>query len=202
MPTPLTRRDALALGATGAAALIARPAAALAPAEAERFIRALIDEATEIVRRDARQGARADEFLRFLREKAALDAIARFTMGVNWRQMDPAQQARFVSAFENYAARVYAARVGEYSGQVIEVVGSQDVGRKGVLVRSLLKSPSAADITVEWLVDDRSGRPQLVDLIAEGVSLSISQREEFAAMVERRGGDIDRFIADLDGLGA
>jgi phospholipid transport system substrate-binding protein len=50
-------------------------------------------------------------------------------------------------------------------------------------------------------VDDRSGQPLLSDLIAEGVSLSISQREEFAAMVEQRGGDIDRFIADLEGLG-
>ena len=194
-----TRRGALALGLF---ALLARPAAALAPADAERFIRDLVDEATAIVQRDAAQGARVDAFLRLLREKAALEAIARFTMGLNWRQMSAAQQARFIAAFENYAARVYSARVGDYAGQTIEVTGAQDMGRKGVLVRSLLKSPGAADLVVEWLVDDRSGKPQLVDLIAEGVSLSISQREEFAAMVEQRGGDIDRFIADLDGLGA
>ncbi len=195
----LTRRQSLALTV---AALAATPARALEPSEAQGFVRALIDEATEIVRRDARGGARPEEFLRFLREKAALQAIARFTMGLNWRDMSDAQRARFVEAFEGYAARVYAARVGDYADQTIEIVGAQDAGRKGVLVRSLLKTPGAQDISVEWLVDDRSGAPQLVDLIAEGVSLSISQREEFAAMVEQRGGDIERFIADLDKLGA
>ena len=199
MPFLLNRRQTLALTLC---ALAAGPARALDPSEAERFVRTLIDEATAIVQRDAANGARPDEFLKFLREKAALDAIARFTMGVNWRQMSDAQRQRFVSAFEGYAARVYAARVGDYADQTIEVVGAQDVGRKGVLVKSVLKTQGGEDIAVEWLVDDRSGQPQLVDLVAEGVSLSISQREEFASMVEKRGGDIDGFIDDLAGLGA
>ncbi|MEE4662212.1 MAG: ABC transporter substrate-binding protein, partial [Halieaceae bacterium] len=62
------------------------------------------------------------------------------------------------------------------------------------------KSPDAQDVAVEWLVNDREGPTRLVDVVAEGVSLSISQREEFAAMVDKRGGDIDAFIDDLDKL--
>lgn len=188
---------ALAVAALGPAA--AR--AALSPADAEAFVERLVDDLTAIVRRATPQDARVDEFLDLFRRTTALKDIGRFTMGLNWRSMTEAQQAAFLDAFERYAARVYTSRIGDYDGQSITVRGSQDVGRRGVLVRSVLRAPNMSDISVDWLVNERDGRPVLVDIVAEGVSLSITQREEFAGMVERRGGDIDRFIADLETMG-
>lgn len=198
MPTP-SRRAALALFA----AALASPhgARAVTPAEAERFIRDMIDDLIAILKRADAQNARVNEFLDLFRRTTALEDIGRFTMGLNWRQMTDAQKRAFLDAFERYAARVYVDRIGEYNGQTVEITDAQDVGRKGVLVKSLLKQPDAEDIRVEWLVNDRNGPPQLVDIIAEGVSLSISQREEFASMVDQRNGDIDQFIADLETLG-
>jgi phospholipid transport system substrate-binding protein len=188
-------RRALLLGAA-ALALAAGPARALTVEEAQRFVGDLADELIAIVRSATATDARSDEFLALFRRKAALDAIGRFTMGANWRAMSDAQKAAFLGAFERYAARAYASRLGDYTGQTLAVNGAQDLGQKGVLVKSVLRTPGAEDLAVEWLVADRGG-PRVVDIVAEGVSLTISQREEFAAMVEARGGDIDRFIADL-----
>lgn len=194
----VTRRVALA---TFAALLAPWPAMALQPAEAERFVASIADEMLAIVSKASAGNPRTEAFLALFRRVAALDDIGRFTMGQHWRTMSPAQQKAFLEAFERYASRAYTNRIGEYNGQTLEVRGAQDMGRRGVLVRSVLKQPGAQDVAIEWLVSDRNGKPQVVDLVAEGVSLAIAQREEFAAMVERRGGDYDRFISDLAGQG-
>jgi phospholipid transport system substrate-binding protein len=175
--------------------------ASLPPADAEAFVEKLVQDLIAILRTADARNTRVEEFLALFRRTTALEDIGRFTMGLNWRAMSDAQKRAFLDAFERYAARAYTNRLGEYTGQTVEVTGSQDVGRRGVLVRSVLKSPDAADVAVEWLVSEKDGAPMLVDIVAEGVSISITQREEFAAMVERRGGDIDRFIADLEQLG-
>lgn len=187
-----------------AALLIAAPLAArgqsLTTDAARAFVEAMVRDLEDIVQRAKPGDDRTHEFLALFKRVAALPEIGRFTVGVAWRSMSDAQKAAYLAAFEGYAARAYSSRIGDYAGQSIVVTGVQDAGRRGVLVQSLLKQPGAADIRVDWLVSDRGGAAQLSDVVAEGVSLSISQRETFAAMIEKRGGDIDRFIADLDEL--
>ena len=181
--------------------LQALPAAALTADEARTFVQGVTDEMLAIVQASTPDDPRVEQFLELFRRTAALDAIGRFTLGPHWRGMTEAQQGAFLAAFERYASRVYANRVGDYNGQRLEIIGVQDVGRRGMLVRSRLRQPGAADIALDWLVSDRGGDTRIVDIVAEGVSLSIAQREEFAGMIERRGGDFDRFIRDLDTLG-
>jgi len=50
---------------------------------------------------------------------------------------------------------------------------------------------------VEWLVSDQPGHPVVADIVIEGVSLLITQREEIGGMLEARGGDVEKLIADL-----
>jgi phospholipid transport system substrate-binding protein len=194
-----TTRRAVIAGIASMAALAAFPVRALDGAQAEAFIADVADEVTRIVSSAGPGDTRVSEFLALFRRVAALPQIGRFTLGSTWREMSEAQQQEFLQAFENYAARAYTHRIGEYNGQTLVVTGSQDAGQRGILVNSRLEAPGQQPIRVDWLVSDRGGEVQVVDLIAEGVSLSITQREEFAAMIEARRGDIDRFIADLNG---
>ena len=195
----MTRRTLLTgLAATATLAPLA-PARATDPAAARAFIETMGEQLIEILR-TAKPGAeRAEEFRDLFRRAAALPQIGRFTMGLNWRQMSEAQQKAFLEAFEAHAVRSYTSRIGDYSGQTLVVTGAQDAGARGVLVSSALRAAGVQDVKLDWLVSDRSGDLRIVDVVAEGVSLAITQREEFAAMVEARQGDIDRFIADLRG---
>lgn len=196
----LTRRALIGSGAAAFTLISTGAASALSASDAESFVKSVISDAEAIVKAASPGDKRTDQFLTLFRRVAALPEIGRFTMGANWRVMNDGQKAAFLQAFETYAARAYANRVGDYKGQTINVTGSQDLGQRGIVVRSVLKTPGAEDIAIDWLVSDRNGKIQLADIIGEGVSLSINQREQFAAMVEARNGDIDRFIADLGDL--
>ena len=42
-------------------------------------------------------------------------------------------------------------------------------------------------VMVEWLVSDRGGRVEIIDLLIEGISMAATQREEIEAMIDKRG---------------
>lgn len=195
----MNRRELLACLTAACVLGDAARASALDGAGARAFIEEMGAELIEILRTARPGDERADEFLALFRRAAALPQIGRFTMGLNWRQMTEAQQKAFLEAFESHAVRSYTKSIGAYTGQTLVVTGAQDAGKRGVLVSTVLRADGVQDTRIDWLVSDRSGKPQVVDVVAEGVSLAITQREEFAAMVEARQGDIDRFIADLRG---
>lgn len=196
MPRTLnvTRRGAFGLLAGASTLAIASPSFALGGSEAEGFITTVISDLRGLVERQAG----SDQFLALLEQKGAVPQVGKFAMARNWREMSSGQQDAFQAAFRGYISRTYAKRFGDYNGEDIVVTGSTDAGRKGILVKSVLKRPNAQDTSVEWLVTDRLGPPKIADIIFEGISLSITLREVFGGMVEKRNGNIDLFIQDLN----
>lgn len=194
--TQLTRR--MMIAAVAAAAGIAPFAsAAISPGEAEEFVAGVVGEVKLLVESGRPAEQQAEQFRSLLRQRAAVEQVARFVMGGAWRDMSSAQQQEFQDAFLAHVSRIYVNLLSRYNGQTIEVTGSKDFGDKGVLVYSLARGAEVESTAVEWRVSDRAGAVKLIDIIIEGVSLLQTQRQEFAAMLEKRGGDVDRLIADL-----
>jgi len=79
----------------------------------------------------------------------------------------------------------------------VSVGGVSDAGRRGLLVASEVTQPQGKPVAVDWLVSDRPGRTVIADIVIEGVSMLVTQREEVGAMLEARGGDHERLISDL-----
>lgn len=196
---PLSRRAALALlAASTAFAAAPGRAAALTESEAEGFVRQVVDEVTALVESGKPTAEQQGGFRALFARRAAVPSVVRFIMGATWRDMSGPQQAAMEDAFLDYVARVYTDLLASYSGQSIEIGQVQDFGRKGILVASTARGEGVEDVAVEWLVSDRGGNgPQLVDVVIEGLSMLQSQRQEFAAMLDKRGGDVDQLIADL-----
>lgn len=172
-------------------------AAALSTAEAETFISGVVTDILALVKSGQPDEAQAREFRSLLLNRAATHEVARFVMGQAWRDMTDAQRAEFEDAFLTYVSRVYVKLLSRYNGQTIEVTGSKDFGQKGILVLSIARGSEVENTSVEWRVSDRGGSVRLIDIIIEGVSMLQTQRQEFAAMLEKRGGAVDRLIADL-----
>lgn len=192
-----TRRAALALLGAAALTVNAGPAAAQSVDEAKRFIEGVIDDLRGLIRANDAGPSGAAKFLDLLRAKAALPQVGKFAAGRAWREMNAAQQAEYQTAFESYIARTYQKRFGDYAGEDIIVTDAQDVGSKGVLIKSRLTRPNGQNFAIEWLVTDRLGPVKLADIVFEGVSLSITLRELFGGMIDKRNGDLGQFIADL-----
>lgn len=193
---PARRRLARLAGGLAAAlalGLAAQPAAALSEDEAKAHVRATVDEVLALVRGGGSGAEKADDLLAILEKRAAMPQIARFAAGSLWRDMDAGQQDRFTAAFGHYLSVVYARRFQDYSGQQVEILGARDLGRRGIEVTSSVTGGGQAPVAVTWVVSDRPGRTVLADIVIEGVSMLITQRDEVTALVGQKGG-IDGLI--------
>jgi len=48
---------------------------------------------------------------------------------------------------------------------------------------------------MDWRLINDSGAYKINDVIIEGVSMAVTQRSEFASVVQRNGGQVSRLIA-------
>jgi phospholipid transport system substrate-binding protein len=200
----LNRRTMLATGlaAVGMATVGVAPAIALTTQQATAHVEATIGELMALLRQPGDAGSRAPELRRIMETRGNLPQIARFSAGRVWREMSPEQQQRFVDAFSGYVAVTYSRRFNEYAGDPDIYIGRAiDAGQKGILVESPIRQQQGAPIAVEWLVSDRGGKVEVVDLIIEGVSMATTQREEIAAKFQSRGQDVEALITDLASAG-
>jgi phospholipid transport system substrate-binding protein len=200
----LNRRAMLAACLAGAAmaTVSVAPALALTAEQATAHVQATIGDLVTLLRQPGNAASRAPELRRIMETRGNLPQIARFSAGRVWREMTPEQQQRFVDAFSGYVAATYSRRFNEYAGNPDIYVGRAiDAGQKGFLVQSPIRQAQGAPIAVEWLVSDRGGKIEIVDLIIEGVSMATTQREEIAAKFQSRDQDVEALITDLAAAG-
>jgi phospholipid transport system substrate-binding protein len=55
-------------------------------------------------------------------------------------------------------------------------------------VHSKIDMPSSEDIRVDWHLRPRDASFAIVDIVVEGVSMAVTQRSEFASVIQSRGG--------------
>ncbi len=195
----MTRRDAMfAAALVGAAMAVGAPAWALSENDARSHVQTTIDELVALLKEPGEPVSKAPKLRAIMEQRTNVPQLARFSAGRSWRDMSDDQQARFVDAFARYLSITYSRRFQEYSGDPnIAVSRTIDAGKKGIVVQSPITPADAPAVSVEWLVSDRGGRVEIVDLVIEGISMAASQREEMAAKLQSRGGDIEALIEDL-----
>ena len=165
---------------------------------AEAFISNLAEKGTGVLADPDVSGEKQKSaFRKLLNANFDMNTIARFSLGRYWRTASPAQRDEYMNLFKNMIIEVYSARFKDYEGQKIEVVGSRQENEKDILVHSLLKQPSGPDVKVDWRVRHKSGKYQVVDVIVEGVSMALTQRSDFASVIQRGGGEVEALLANL-----
>lgn len=178
---------ALLLGTAGAAA---RPAqAAVDPGRAAAFIRTTGDELVAAIN-DPRLGldARRRRVADILRQAVDIEGAGRFVLGRHWRQASPSERQEYLRLFEEVIIRNLAARFGEYRGVRFAVAGTERRADGDALVTTTVERPGTAAFALGWRVREVAGRPRIVDMIAEGVSLRLTKRSEYSSVVHRGGG--------------
>lgn len=190
---------AIALVAFGLAPTVAR---ALVEDQALAHVQATINEVSALVDSNSDKAAKASRLREIMEHRAAMPQIARFAAGAAWRSMNDDQKARFTDAFSKFVSGIYAGRFQEYastgkSAESFQFGRVVDAGRKGMLVKTTILRSGEAPVGVEWLVTDQPGQALIADIIIEGVSLLVTQREEIGGMLEARQGDVEKLITDL-----
>ena len=190
----MTRRSVL----TAAFVLIvgALAPAILAAADPAAVINHLGNRALEVLGKNATPAQRAARFQELFREDFDVPGIARFVLGRYWKTATPEQQQEFVKLFEDYIALVYSTQLAAYSGETLKVTGSRP-GPEGAIVASEIVRPASPPVKVEWHLTDRNGAYKINDVSVDGISMAVTQRSEFAAVIQRSGGQVQGLIAQL-----
>jgi phospholipid transport system substrate-binding protein len=57
-----------------------------------------------------------------------------------------------------------------------------------------VERPNNAPATVDWVVGQAASAPKIVDLVAEGTSLRVTQRQDYASYLSQNANNIDALI--------
>lgn len=142
----------------------------------------------------APQSQLESNFQELLEEGFNVPSIAQFVMGRYWNRMTPDQQSRFIPLFEARLKKSYANRFQEYQGVEFKVKGAREEGHH-VIVQSTIQKPGGPLTPVDWRV--KGGKIQ--DVKVEGVSMSITIRDEYSALMQSNSGNIEQFLNVLGG---
>jgi phospholipid transport system substrate-binding protein len=201
MANDLTRRGTLAALAGGAALAIApRAAQALTEAQARDLVQSLVDDINAVIASGKPEQAMYRDFERIFATYADVPTVALYTLGVDGRAASDAQKRAYIEAFRGYIARKYGARFRDFIGGRLEIEGVREIKRY-YRVRTTAYLRGEDPFFVDFHVSDRSGEPRFFNMFIEGVNMLLTEREEIGAMLDRRGRDLDRLIADLRTMG-
>lgn len=200
MTSPMTRRPLLLAALALPAALAFRhPALAQSvdPGRATAFIQSTGQELVAAINANAGVAQRRQQVAAILRRAVDIQGVGRFILGRWWRQASPAEQQEYMRLFEETLIRNLSARFGEYQGVRFSLGRAQQRTEDDVLVNTIIERPNTAPFTLDWRVSDVGGQPKIVDVIAEGASLRLTQRSEYSSVISRNGG---RVAALLDAM--
>ena len=165
---------------------------------ARAFIEGLADKAiTALTPPDIPQAEREERARELLRENFAVETIGQFVLGRHWKAATPEEREEYIRLFEELIVTTYVDRFKRYTGQKLKVTGSRDEPGGDVRVDSEIERAGAAPIHVGWRVRDDGGRPQIVDVYVEDLSMSQAQREDFSSVIRNSGGNVAGLLAEM-----
>lgn len=197
-----TPRRFLLLGAASlvAGALPLRRAAAqqVDLARATTFIQATGQELVGAINAaNAPVAQRRDRVAQILRRAVDVEGVGRFILGRHWRTATPEQQQEYMQLFEQVLIRNLSARFGEFQGVRFALGRTQQRTEEDVLVNTIVERPNTQPFALDWRVADVSGQPKVVDVIAEGTSLRLTTRSEYASVITRNGGNVGSLLVAM-----
>ena len=165
------------------------------PADAVAFMNQLWGRAVDVLNNKADPVVRLARFRELFHADFDCPGIARFVLGHYWRIASEEEQQEFVRLFEDYVVYVYTARLGNFGGETLKVRGSRSDG-DGVIVSTDVLNPGATTpLKIDWRLVADNGAYKINDVIVEGVSMVVTQRSEFASVVQRNGGHVRGLLA-------
>lgn len=163
--------------------------------DARAFVATLGEQAIQVLGPGVPEAQRQARFRELFRNDFDLPGISKFVLGRYWNTATPQQQQDFLGLFQEYLVRAYSARLGAYGGEPFRVTGERPNGEETVVTSEIVRS-TGSRIAVDWYLIGH-GPYKITDVYVAGVSMKVTQRDEFASVIQRNGGRLDGLIAQL-----
>jgi phospholipid transport system substrate-binding protein len=173
-------------------------AQSLAPAQ---LVQKITDEVLVAIKSDKQLAAGDKQKALKLAEEKVLPYVdfeqaTRLAVGRAWREATPEQRQRLVTEFRNMLVRTYSNAISAYQGQTLKVLpprGKQDP--EETVVRTQFIRAGGQPLPIDFTMHRTGDTWKVYDITVEGVSLVMTYRSEFDAIVKQEG--IDGLIKRL-----
>jgi phospholipid transport system substrate-binding protein len=183
-----------------AAFALALPAAAQEQSP-EALVKQVTEEILQALKTDKKLAAGDKQRALQVAEEKVLPHIdfeeaTRLAVGRAWAQASPEQKKQLVDEFRRMLVRIYSNAISPYQGQTIKVApvrmrpGDTEVTVHNTFIRS-----GGKGIPFDYSMRKTEQGWKIYDIVVEGISLVLTYRSEFDAVVKQQG--IDGLIKAL-----
>jgi phospholipid transport system substrate-binding protein len=190
----IMRRSLLAVGLLFGLGAVAPAIAAPAPGA---FINDMGNKALAVLSPANSPQQRVVAFRALFRRDFNVPQIARFVLGPYWRAATPNQQREFIRLFTNYVALAYSSQLSQYSNERLVVTGSRPIPGGAIVTSQVARPGGGQPIAIGWRLTRYDNTYKVSDVVIDGISMAITQRSEFASVIQRNGGNLQALLAAL-----
>ncbi|WP_158744378.1 phospholipid-binding protein MlaC [Acidisphaera sp. L21] len=194
-----TRRRMLASAVFAVASLsfaALSPAANAQDSGASGFVQGFGNKLVAVVNADSAMPAKEQQLRPLIDQAVDVDAIAKFCLGRFVNTATPAQMSEFTRLFHGVLVNNITSKIGEYRGVTFRMTDTSMRGSEAY-VGTVVQRPNNAPTNVRWVVSSATGSPKIVDVVAEGTSLRLTQRSDYASFLSHNSNNLDALLAAM-----
>ena len=188
------RRHFLTLAA--ATALFPLSVRAQATDKATAFVKSTGDRLVAIVNGPGSAATKRAAMTKILDSDVDVDGIGRFCLGRFWRQATPEQQKQYLAAFHEVLVTSITSKLGEYQGVTFAIGRSKPQDEEAVVSTTVVR-PNNPPTAVDWIIANPTTQPKIIDVVAEGTSLRLTQRQDYASYLTHNANNVEALIAAM-----
>ena len=181
---------------------LALPARAQQDLGPEELVRKVTQDVLDAIRSDRQLAAGDKRKALALAEEKVLPLIdfeeaTRLAVGRAWAQATPEQRRKLVEEFRRMLVRTYSNAISVYEGQTMKVLPVRmKPGDTEATVHNQYIRAGGTPLPVDYQMHKTDQGWKIYDITVEGVSLVLTYRSEFDAIVKQQG--IDGLIKRLE----
>lgn len=139
-----------------------------------------------------------------IREKFDTPFICKIILSRYWGELSDEQREQFIQLFNRLSISTYASRFDSYSGESFRTLGTEELKKGRLLIRTELVKKNDNPVKFEYLAHQKDGNWYIISVIADGVNDLSLKRAEYATIINDRGFDslvneIEKKIVELGG---
>ena len=164
--------------------------------DAEVLVTNLVADINAVISSGSSESVMVRQFENIFKSYADVPTIARYALGNDARALSKSQMEKFTKIYSVYVSHKYGRRFREFIGGKIVVKKSRPI-KSFFEVETLAHLKGWEPFTVSFLVSNRSGKLLFFNMFIEGINMLLSERTEIGAMLDKRRGNIEKVMDDL-----
>jgi phospholipid transport system substrate-binding protein len=155
---------------------------------AERLILNLSEQAKSILSTtEDTLFERETRLVKAIEEDFNFKVISEFVIGPGWQSLSSSEQRIFIELFSDFYLQAYGSQLGGYPGDSFKIVSSVEKGSRDSFVVAKLVRPKRIPVTLRWRIREFEGKPNVIDIVIDDISVALSHREHFDGVIKDDG---------------